>query len=123
MPPVKSTPESLSPLLRVLQKQVVPWIHQHGMNNVIIAQTSWRNFQRADDPLPDGVHVTRQTLKSKKTPVKSTARGGEKAGGKAIWPEDGLCSTVMPVLMFVVGGQVALRCQAARSRRRRKSMK
>lgn len=108
MPSAKSTTESLSPLLRVMQKQVVPWVRDKGMENLIIAQSSWKNFQRADDSLPEGVYVTRQTLKSKKTPVKSHSRGRNKSLIDAFWPEDGLCSTVMPVLMFVIGGQVAL---------------
>jgi AraC-like DNA-binding protein len=107
MPPAKVS-EPLSPLLQVLQKQVLPWVRGKSMDNLIIAQSSWKNFQRADDPLPDGVYVTRQTLKSKRVPVKSKPHGSNKALVNATWPEDGLCSTTVPVLMFVVGGKVAL---------------
>lgn len=106
--PSKFTTESLSPVLHILQEQIFPWVSQHGMKNVIIAESSWSNFQRAQDPLPHGVYVTRQKLKSKKTPVKSYSRGRNKSLVNAVWPEDGLCSTIMPVLMFVISGQVAL---------------
>jgi AraC-like DNA-binding protein len=78
------------------------------MKNTIIAQSSWKNFQRADDPLPEGVYVTRQELKSKKVPVKQKSRRGNMSLINARWAEDGLWSTSVPVLMFVVGGKVAL---------------
>ena len=100
--------ESLSPLLRTLQKQIVPGVRQNGMENVVVAQSCWEKFHRIGDPLPDGVHVTRQILKSKPVPVKPKPRGRNASLSDALWPEDGLCSTIVPLLMFVVDGQVAL---------------
>jgi len=91
-----------------MQKQVVPWVRDKGMDNLIIAQSSWKNFQRADDPLPEGAYVTRQALKSKRVAVRPKTRNGDSSLVNALWPKDGLCSTKMPVLMFVVGGKVAL---------------
>lgn len=108
MPSAKVLTESLSPLLQVMQKQVIPWVRQKGLDNMIIAQSSWKNFQQADDPLPEGAYVTRQALKSKRVAVKHKPRDGDISLINALWPEDGLCSTKVPVLMFVVGGKVAL---------------
>jgi len=100
--------EPLWPLIEVLQRQIVPQVQRHGMNNVIVGAPFWQQFQRREAVLPEDVFITRQTLKSKKTAIKSRSSGGTKSLVNAVWPKDGLCSTIMPVLMFVVGGRVAL---------------
>lgn len=104
----KSTIETLSPLVRVLQKQILPLVNESGMDNIIIAAPSWNKFQQVDDPLPRGAYVTRETLKSKRIPVKTKMRDGKMSLVNAVWPEDGLCSRVVPFLMFVAEGEVVL---------------
>jgi hypothetical protein len=105
-----SSTSERSPLLRVLQKQIVPWVREKGMDNVIVAAPSWRKFQQWDDPLPNGVFVTQQPLKSKRVPFKTKvkARGSEQSVINARWPEDGLLSSTTPILCFVLAGAVAL---------------
>jgi len=100
--------EPLWPLIEILREQIVPQVQQHGMKNVIVGAPSWRQFQSHGGDLPEDVFITRQTLKSKRTTLKSRASNTASSCINAIWPEDGLCSTTMPVLMFVVGGRVAL---------------
>jgi AraC-like DNA-binding protein len=105
-----SSSEKISPLLQVLQQQIVPWAREKGMENVIVAAPSWKKFQQIDAPLPDGAFVTRQPLKSKKTTVKYKikSRGSTQSLVDAQWMEDGLHSTTAPVLCFVLAGAVAL---------------
>ena len=110
MPHTNTASELVSPLLRVLQKQIVPWVRDKGMDNVIVAAPSWKHFQQIDAPLPEGAYVTRQKLKSKRVPFKSKNkfRGSNQLLIDALWPEDGLLSTTSPVLCFVLAGPVAL---------------
>lgn len=109
MPSTKVNVQSFSPLLRVLQRQIVPWVREGGMENVIVAAPSWRRFQHRDAPLPEAAFVTHQPLKSKRVPVRVKAlRSSINSLIDARWPEDGLCSTRVPVLMYVLAGAVAI---------------
>lgn len=109
MPLTKSTPESLSPLLHILQQQIVPCVREKGMDNVIVAAPSWKQFQQRDAVLPEGAYVERQPLKSRRVPVKARQlRRDSNSLATARWPEDALESITVPILCFVVAGMVAL---------------
>jgi len=109
MPSIKSSPGTQSPLLRILQKHIAPWVGTKGMDNVIVALPSWKKFQQMDADLPDGAFVTHQPLKSKRMPVRAKrTRGNNISLVNARWPEDGLWSSTAPILCFVLAGPVAL---------------
>lgn len=109
MPLPKDNSEPFTSLLHVLRQQIVPWVREKGMDNVIVAAPTWRQFQQRDILLPDGAFVTQQILKSKPVTVKKQrSRGNTTSLINARWPKDGLCSTTVPTLCFVVAGSVAL---------------
>lgn len=79
------------------------------MNSVVVAAPTWKQFQQWDDDLPDGVFVTQRRLQSPRVPVHAKRFGGAMSSLiNARWPADGLCSTIAPVLCFVIAGAVAL---------------
>ena len=109
MPSIKSSTKSQSPLLRILQEQIAPWVRAKGMDNVIVAAPSWRQFQLIDADLPDGAFATYQPLKSKRVRVRPRcSRGDYVSLVTARWPEDGLWASTAPILCFVLAGPVAL---------------
>lgn len=104
--PVQSTAsQPFSPLLDALRKQIAVTVRESGIDSIIVAAPSWKEFQRIDCPLPEGVFITRATLKSKRVAVKVRSNGLVNAR----WPEDGLLSIIEPNLCFILEGPVALR--------------
>lgn len=95
--------------MHVLQNQVVPWAEQRGIENLIVAHPSWKMMQAADQKLPHGAHLTRETLQSQRVRVKGKLLfGGDAAQVDAHWPKDGLYSRRAPMLGFVIRGIVAI---------------
>jgi AraC-like DNA-binding protein len=105
----ESSKQVVSPLLYVLQNQIVPDVRQNGMNNVVVARPTLKGFQAANKQLPDGLYATEKPLVSKRIPV----RGKRKYGVNAVtlearWPEDGLHSSRATILTFAVRGGIAI---------------
>jgi AraC-like DNA-binding protein len=107
MLPVAS--QSSSPILHVLQEQIVPAVEAAGMGNIVVAHSSLELMQAAENRLPEGVLLTPKPLKSKRTPIRGRRNySNARATLDARWPQDGLHSNRMPILMFVVAGRVAI---------------
>ena len=103
------TKKPSSALLRALQAYVLPWVEQHGIENLIVAQASWQAMQGTDELLPPEAFLEQASLKSKRVPVKGRLLyGGEAAQVDAHWPKDRLYSRRAPLLGFVVKGIVAI---------------
>ena len=103
------TKKPSSALLRALQTCVLPWVEQHGIGNLIVAQASWQAMQGADELLPPETFLEQTSLRSKRVPVKGRLLyGGEAAQVDAHWPKDRLYSRRAPLLGFVVKGIVAI---------------
>jgi AraC-like DNA-binding protein len=106
--PASPKPQN-SPLLHVLQNQVVPWVEQRGIENLIVARSSWKAMQAADQKLPQGAYLAQETLQSQRVRVKGKLLfGGDAAQVDAHWPKDGLYSRRAPMLGFVIKGIVAI---------------
>jgi len=95
-----------SPLLKIFQRQIVPWVEQFGLAKVAIAAPSWRVLQASEMELPQGVAAARKPLKSKRIPRRGKKQYGNAALIDAYWPEDHLQSSRAPMLEFVVSGAV-----------------
>ena len=109
MAAAKSTQETLSPLMRILQDQVLPEVQQKGFANVIVARPTWKIFQVKNENLPPGAFATHLPLQSKKTPVRSSGTYGINAARlNARWPQDGLHSSRDSILTFVVTGRIKI---------------
>lgn len=98
-----------SPLLHILQTQVIPLVERCGAENLIVARPSWKAMQATDEILPKGASLKRRELKSGRTRIRNKQlQGGEVAQVEAHWPEDGLYSRRAPLLGFVIQGLVAI---------------
>jgi two-component system response regulator YesN len=109
MPDPTLTSQPLSPLLSILQKQIVPDIQRLGMSSIVVARPTWQAMQAEEDDLPPDASITHKPLKSKRIPIRGKRDyRSERATLDARWPEDGLHSNRAPILMFVVRGKVAI---------------
>ena len=105
----KSSVETPSPLLRTLQQQIMPSVRESGMNNIIVARSTLREMQMMEDDLPAGASIAHKPLLSKRVPIRKKRNCGiERATIDAHWPEDGLESKRVPILMFVATGRVTI---------------
>jgi len=96
-------------LLRVLREQVLPSVSSMGIENLIVAHSSWKAMRAADQNFADGVYFTQHTLKSQRVRVKGKRLyGGDAAQVDGHWPKDGLYSRRAPMLGFVIKGNVAI---------------
>jgi len=95
------------PTLVVLQRQVMPQVIEHGMDNMVIARQTWKKMQAERESLPKGVTVTRKALRSSRVPVKGRRYFSNTAIEDARWPKDGLLSCRAPRLCFAVAGPIA----------------
>jgi len=93
-----------SPLVRVLENTVIPWVERDGVANIFTACPNWY----AGMELPNGMTATHKTLRGKR----KATRGGRAYGSTSVvdaqWPEDGLSSARTPKLCFVIKGPIAL---------------
>ena len=79
------------------------------MNNIVVARSTWREMQTMEDDLPQGASITHKPLKSKRILIKE--RKSHQYNSSVLvarWPKDGLTSSRTPILMFVIGGRVAI---------------
>lgn len=103
-----SSPSS-SPVLSILQEQIVPAVAATGMKNIVVAHPAWEAMHTIENALPEGVSIAHKPLKSKRTPVRGRRNyANARATLDARWPADGLHSNRMPILMFVVAGRVSI---------------
>jgi len=93
--------------LSVLQRQVMPQVIEHGMDNVVLVRPSWKQMQGEVESLPKDVTITRKPLKSQRLPVKGRRFFNNAAMEDARWPQDGLLSCRAPRLCFAVAGPIA----------------
>lgn len=101
-----SLPKQTSPLLSVLQHQVVPWVRQYGITNVMLALPTLKEMQRCKVELPPNAYLTPKPLKSAKVVVKNNSKNSSIITAR--WPDDGLHTCTATVLGFVVEGNVAI---------------
>lgn len=79
------------------------------MRDIVVARPSLREMLAVEDDLPQGVSITHKPLKSKRTLVKErNSRQNFRSVLVARWPKDGLNSSRVAILMFVIGGKVAI---------------
>lgn len=96
-----------SPLLKILRRQIVPWVEQFGISRIAVAAPSWRALQVGESALPDGFAALQKSLISKRVPVHGRKQYGNAALIDARWPQDHLHSGRAPMLEFVLSGAVA----------------
>lgn len=97
-----------SPLLKILQRQIVPWVEQFGTSRIAVAAPSWRDLQASEFALPEGFEAAQKQLASKRVPVRGRKQYGNAALIDARWPQDHLQSSRAPMLEFVLNGVVVL---------------
>jgi AraC-like DNA-binding protein len=96
-----------SPLVKVFDRQIIPWVEQFGISKVALAQPSWRAWQLAREHSPDDIPGTPQPLLSKRKAIKGRRLSGDGSLVDACWPEDHLKSSRAPKLAYVISGAVA----------------
>ncbi len=102
-------PSTSSPVLSILQEQIVPAVEESGMHHIVVAHPTWEVMQAGENRLPEGVQLVHKPLKSKRTPIRGRRNyANARATLDARWPQDGLHSNRMPILMFVVAGRVSI---------------
>lgn len=98
-----------SPLVRVLEHDVIPLIKENGMRHIIVAYSTLQEMQERTPQLPPGAYLTAKPLLSKKVPVRHRLKDGKSAAFvNARWPKDRLHTSISPVLGFVIEGEVAM---------------
>lgn len=97
-----------SPILKILQRRVIPWVEQFGTSRLIIAEPSWEALRKRQSALPPGVRVVRRRLLSERTPVKGKRQYGNAALIDAHWPKDNLQSGRAPLMVYSISGVVDL---------------
>ena len=106
---MRADPDYSAPLLRALLRHVVPAVERYGMENVIIAHSTWRKMQQSAEELPKGASLTRKPLLSPRTPLDNTRKYGlSRSGVSEHWPLDHLIANNNPIIGFVISGEVAL---------------
>lgn len=95
-----------SPLLKIFEAQIIPWVEQFGTANIALAQPSWEQWQAADS-IPEGISGRPHPLLSQRQAVKGRRSYGNTALVDACWPKDNLQSSRAPLLAFVLNGAVA----------------
>ncbi len=104
-------PKSLpsSPLVRVLEQEIIPQIKTQGMQSIIVARSTLHEMQERTAQLPPGAYLTSKPLLSKKVPVRQRLKDEKSAAFvNARWPKDRLHASTSPVLGFVIEGEVAM---------------
>jgi len=96
-----------SALLKIFQRQIVPWIEQFGISRIAVAGPSWQDLRASESALPVGFEAVQKTLASKRVPVRGRKLYGNAALIDARWPQDRLHSSRAPMLEFVLSGAVA----------------
>jgi len=97
---------SASPLFKVFDRQIVPWVERDGISKIALAQPSWRAWQAAQENSPDDIRGIPKPLSGKRKAVKGRRSYGNAAMVDACWPEDGLNSIRTPNLAFILNGGV-----------------
>jgi len=101
--------ESSLPLLRALQKQIMPSVRESGLSNIVVALSTWREMQNVEDDLPAGASIAHKPLRSKRVLLNTKKTHHPNCSTLlARWPQDGLTSSRVAILMFVIGGKVAI---------------
>ncbi len=96
-----------SPLLTVLQRQISPWIQQHGAAHVVVAYPTLRETLQQE--LPAGVKCSPKPLLSKPIAVKGKKLyEGDAAEVDTHWPKDRMYARRVPALAVICRGYVAL---------------
>lgn len=95
-----------SPLLKIFEAQIIPWVEQFGTANIALAQPSWRAWQAANH-VPENIYGSPKPLLSKRKPVKGNRYYGNAALVDGHWPADNLHSFRSPNLAFILRGAVA----------------
>lgn len=107
--PTNLSPKPAASLSHVLQHQIMPQAQQFGMSNIVVARPSLRHMLDLDDDLPRGASLTHKPLQSKQTPFKMRkSRQNSTSVLVARWPKDRLNSSRTSILMFAIGGRVAI---------------
>jgi AraC-like DNA-binding protein len=90
---------SSQPIFDILQHKLIPWIREHGMNRVIVAQPTAKQMSE----LP-GISLTPNARKGKRI----AARGKNHNEILATWPSDMQVEVLSPQMVFVTAGQADL---------------
>lgn len=99
---------SVSPLFKIFDQQIVPWVERDGISKIAVAQPSWRAWQAARNDSPSDIRGVPKPLLGKRKAIKGRRSYGNAAMVDACWPEDGLNSIRTPNLAFVLSGAVLL---------------
>lgn len=96
------------PLLRALERRVLPWHENWGMERCLIVPTDFDNPLQLRKWLDTGGAVTSKPLKGRRISVKGPRAYGNRSMTIARWPEDGLESARIPSFVCVLGGEADL---------------
>jgi len=93
-------PDSPQPILEIIQRKLIPWIHEFGLQRFSVATSQARQIK-----LPADVNLTRKKLVGQRVGM----RGRKDNLMSALWPKDDLIESRVPQLVFVTAGQADLR--------------
>jgi AraC-like DNA-binding protein len=92
-------PSDTNPILEILQKKLIPWVRESGMERVIVAQPTLERM----GALPAG-----QVSPKKRCGKRRATRGKNHHEILATWPEDRQVEVSAPQLVFVISGKADL---------------
>src|SRR5690606_25068352 len=90
---------SSQPIFDLFQHKLIPWIREHGINRVIVAQPTAREMSQVP-----GINLTPHKTRGKRI----AARGKNHNEILATWPADQQVEVLSPQMVFVTAGQADL---------------
>lgn len=97
---------SFEPIAQVLQT-VEFWLARQGVSRLVTAAPDYQAMLEAE--LPPHVGLSPRKLQGARMAQRGSRMRNPERTTLAVWPEDGVSEYSMPMLCFVVGGQVDLR--------------
>lgn len=92
-------PAAQNPILEILQKKLIPWVREYGMERVVIARPTAAQFSG---------DAKAQITRKKRIGKRVAARGKNHHEILATWPDDHQVEVASPQLVFVTSGKADL---------------
>lgn len=100
----RGEPDNL--LLRILERQLLPWALEWDPSRLIVAFAKQSEFLKRNAPLPAAVQCSHRVPKGPRVAVHGRRVHGNRSMVSAVWPEDKLTAPRMPMIICPLKGQM-----------------
>lgn len=96
-------------LLQILESKVLPWASQVETARLLVAQKTKDEFVSRNAPLPGGVNCSPAAFKGQSKAIHGKRLYGKRSTDAAVWPEDHLLTSRLPIIICPFEGCVDFR--------------